>query len=73
MLGSAAVASTVAAFHRQMEAAVPLGSVERPVPPDPSKAQGIPLEDTSYGSRVPMPNRGGFIPDPRPEQFSAGH
>ena len=34
-----------------MEAAVPLGAVERPVPADPSKAQGIPLEDTSYGSR----------------------
>ena len=51
MLGSVAAASAAAAFHRQVEAAVPLGSVERPVPADPSKTQGIPLEDTSYGSR----------------------
>ena len=51
LLGSVAAASAVAAFHRQVEAAVPLGSEERPVPPDPSKAQGIPLADTSYGSR----------------------
>ena len=51
MLGSVAAASAVAAFHRQVEAAVPLGSVERPVPEDPSKAPGIPLEDTSYGTR----------------------
>ena len=51
MLGSVAAASAVAAFHRQVEAAVPLGSVQRPVPADPSKTQGIALEDTSYGSR----------------------
>lgn len=51
MLGSVAAASAAAAFHRQAEAAVPPGSVERPVPADPSKTQGIPLEDTSYGSR----------------------
>lgn len=51
MLGSVATASAVAALHPQVEAAVPLGSVERPVPADPSKAQGIPLEDTSYGTR----------------------
>ena len=51
MLGSVAAASAVAAFHRQVAAAVPLGSVQRPVPDDPSKTQGIALEDTSYGSR----------------------
>lgn len=51
LLGSAAAASAVAAFHRQLQAASPLGSVERPVPVDPSREQGIPLEDTSYGSR----------------------
>jgi sulfane dehydrogenase subunit SoxC len=51
MLGSVAAASAVAAFHRQVVAAVPPGAEERPVPADPSKAQGIPLPDTGYGSR----------------------
>ncbi len=51
MAGSMAAAAVMAAIHRQSAAAVPPGSEERPVPSDPSKAQGIPLADTSYGSR----------------------
>ena len=50
MLGAMAATSAVASTNRQA-AAVPLGAEERPVPADPSKAQGIPLADRSYGSR----------------------
>ncbi len=56
MLGSVATASAITAVHRPAVAAVPAGSVERPVPADPSKSQGIPLEDTSYGSRSQFEN-----------------
>ena len=41
MLGSVAAASAIAAFHRQVEAAVPLGSVERPVPADPARRRAF--------------------------------
>ena len=45
-----AATSAVATTNRQAAAVSP-GAEERPVPADPSKAQGIPLADRSYGSR----------------------
>lgn len=50
MLG-AGVAAAAAALPRASRSAAPPGAVERPVPEDPSKAPGVPLEDTSYGAR----------------------
>ncbi|HEY0879251.1 MAG TPA: sulfite dehydrogenase [Zeimonas sp.] len=48
LLGAGATAS--AAWLREAAAATP-GAVEHPVPEDPSKVPGVPLEDTSYGTR----------------------
>ncbi|HKW81084.1 MAG TPA: sulfite dehydrogenase [Casimicrobiaceae bacterium] len=46
-----AMAAGVAAASLRARAAAPLGAVEHEVPPDASKTQGYPLEDSSYGSR----------------------
>ena len=51
MVGSVALASGAIVVTGTVHAAAPLGAVERPVPPDASKAPGYPLEDQSYGSR----------------------
>jgi sulfane dehydrogenase subunit SoxC len=48
LLGAGAAAS--AAWLREGAAAAP-GAIEHPVPEDPSKVPGVPLEDTSYGAR----------------------
>src|SRR5688572_16633927 len=56
MLGSVAAIGAASGISFNAWAAaqlpsVPLGSIEREVPPDASKVQGYPLEDESYGSR----------------------
>lgn len=49
--GAAAAAVAAAALPRTSRSAAPLGAVEHPVPDDPSKAPGVPLDDKSYGAR----------------------
>ena len=51
LVGSLAAAGVAGALVRPARAAAPLGAVEHDVPPDASKTQGYPLDDTSYGSR----------------------
>jgi sulfane dehydrogenase subunit SoxC len=51
LAGSIAAVGVATGLSRSALAAAPLGAVEREVPADPSKVQGYPLEDTSYGSR----------------------
>ena len=51
MLSSIAAAGAAAGLAAKNAAAAPLGSVQREVPPDPSKVQGTPLADESYGLR----------------------
>ena len=51
LAASLAAAGAAGVLARPARAAAPLGAVEHDVPPDASKAQGYPLEDTSYGSR----------------------
>lgn len=51
MLSSIAVAGTAASLASNGISAAPLGSVQREVPADPSKVQGTPLADESYGLR----------------------
>jgi len=50
LLGAAAVGAT-AAFRRVHAADVPPGAVAHEVPPDASKALGVPLPDNGYGTR----------------------
>ncbi|MGE5615591.1 MAG: sulfite dehydrogenase, partial [Bacillota bacterium] len=51
-LAAAAAASTGGLLPRIAEAKAPPGAVERDVPPDPTKRQGIPTnDDGGYGSR----------------------
>lgn len=57
MLGAgAAAAAAAAALPRTSRSAAPLGAIEHPVPDDPSKAPGVPLDDTSYGARSQFEN-----------------
>ena len=51
MLSSIAAAGAAASMASGKSAAAPLGSVQRDVPADPSKVQGTPLADESYGLR----------------------
>jgi sulfane dehydrogenase subunit SoxC len=51
MLSSIAAAGAAAGLASSKSSAAPLGSVQREVPPDPSKVQGTPLADESYGLR----------------------
>jgi sulfane dehydrogenase subunit SoxC len=51
MVGLFAAAAAGPALSGQARAAVPPGAVERPVPADPSREPGTPLDDESYGSR----------------------
>lgn len=51
MLSSIAAAGAAAGLTSSKSSAAPLGSVQREVPPDPSKVQGTPLADESYGLR----------------------
>jgi sulfane dehydrogenase subunit SoxC len=50
LLATAAGAGTAMGLTRA-RAATPPGSVEHPVPADPSKALGVPMPDVGYGSR----------------------
>src|SRR4029079_1516467 len=50
IVGSVALAGA-ASLPRPSRAAAPPGAVERPVPDDPAKTPGYPLEDESYGAR----------------------
>jgi sulfane dehydrogenase subunit SoxC len=50
-LKSAAAAAGAAAAWRSVHGAAPPGSVSHDVPPDPSKALGVPLPDKGYGMR----------------------
>ena len=49
--GSLGLAGAAASLPFAGKAAVPPGAVERPVPADPAKVPGYPLEDESYGGR----------------------
>ena len=49
--GSLGLAGAAASLPFAGKAAVPPGAVERPVPADPAKVPGYPLEDESYGAR----------------------
>ena len=51
MLSSMAAAGAAAGLASNKSYGAPLGSVQREVPPDPSKVQGTPLADESYGLR----------------------
>jgi len=51
LLGSIAAVGATSALPRSARGAVPLGAVEREVPPDASRVQGFGLDDESYGSR----------------------
>ncbi|HKO68153.1 MAG TPA: sulfite dehydrogenase [Burkholderiaceae bacterium] len=51
MLGSIASIGATAAMSSRTASAAPLGSAQREVPADPSKVQGAPLDDESYGLR----------------------
>ena len=51
MLSSIAAAGAAVGLASDRSYAAPLGSVQREVPPDPSKVQGTPLADESYGLR----------------------
>jgi sulfane dehydrogenase subunit SoxC len=51
LAGSIAAAGAASLMPRGAHAASPLGTIEREVPPDASKAPGYSLEDQSYGSR----------------------
>jgi sulfane dehydrogenase subunit SoxC len=51
LAASLAAAGAAGVLAPSARAAAPLGAVEHEVPPDASKAQGYPLDDTSYGSR----------------------
>ena len=52
LAGSVGLASAAAAaLPLSARAAAPAGSVDRPVPEDPAKVPGYPLEDESYGAR----------------------
>ena len=48
LAGSLVAASAAGMLVRPARAAAPLGAVDHEVPPDASKAQGYPLDDTSY-------------------------
>ena len=50
-LAGSIAAAAAGTLVRPARAAAPLGAVEHEVPADASKAQGYPLDDTSYGSR----------------------
>ena len=52
MLSSMAAAGAAAGLASNKSYGAPLGSVQREVPADPSKVQGTPLADESYGLRV---------------------
>ena len=51
LMGSLAAAGTAGMLARPARGAAPLGAVEHEVPPDASRTQGYPLDDSSYGSR----------------------
>ena len=51
LVGSLAAAGAAGVLAQSARAAAPLGAVEHEVPPDASKTQGYPIDDTSYGSR----------------------
>ena len=51
MLSSMAAAGAAAGLASHKSYGAPLGSVQREVPADPSKVQGTPLADESYGLR----------------------
>ncbi len=51
MAGAVAAVGSAGGLAGIATAAVPAGSVEHDVPPDASRVQGYPLDDTSYGSR----------------------
>ena len=51
MLSSMAAAGAAAGLASNKSYGAPLGSVQRDVPADPSKVQGTPLADESYGLR----------------------
>jgi len=51
MLSSMAAAGAAAGLASNKSYGAPLGSVQREVPADPSKVQGTPLADESYGLR----------------------
>ena len=51
MVGSIAALGAASGLGSAQANAATLGALERDVPPDPSKVQGYPLDDESYGAR----------------------